>query len=287
VPFLDFLRTNSFHRSVGTQNHNRVTQSTCCKIVNTVSRIFARLQQDFVKWPSSEESDHISTEFFQKTGMPYVHGIIDGTHVEILKPINRIPPPEKYFNRKGYYSLNCLMVCDHLKRIRFFSSRHVGSTHDARIFNESHLRVKLEENFDAQNPKVLLGDEGFGCSPVLITPLRADRIENDQERKFNIAHKQTRIAIEHTFGILKKRFPALLYVLWCRNLANVQALIAACVVLHNIVISLREDPPILPPTIFEPEFHARLQFGQIGMRNRGRQNERNFCVRNEIVQNFF
>jgi len=186
--------------------------------------------------------------------MPFVRGIIDGTHIEILKPINRNPPPEKYFNRKGYHSLNCLMVCDHLKRIRFFTTRHVGSTHDARIFNESHLWVKLEENFDAQNPKVLLGDEGFACSPVLITPLRADQIENDQQRKFNFAHKQTRIGIEHTFRILKKRFPVLLYVLRCRYLTNVQAIIAASVVLHNIVISLREDPPIIPPQFLNPSF---------------------------------
>ncbi len=89
------------------------------------------------------------------------------------------------------------MVCDHLKHIRFFRTLHIGSTHDVRIFNESHLRVKLEENFDAQNPNILLGDQGFACSLVLITPLRADRIENDQQRKFNIAHKQTRFRIEN------------------------------------------------------------------------------------------
>ncbi len=42
--FLDFLRTNSFQRSVASQSHNRITQSTCCVTVNTISRIFARLQ---------------------------------------------------------------------------------------------------------------------------------------------------------------------------------------------------------------------------------------------------
>jgi len=48
--------------------------------------------------------------FFKKTGMPYVHGVIDCTHIEILKPINQILAPETFYNRKGYYSLNCLMI---------------------------------------------------------------------------------------------------------------------------------------------------------------------------------
>ena len=75
--FLDFVRTNSFHRTIGTQSHNRISQSTCCKVVNAVSQIFANLQPEFVKWPTVKESSHISTEFFQKTGMPFVQGLID------------------------------------------------------------------------------------------------------------------------------------------------------------------------------------------------------------------
>ena len=285
--FLDFLRTNSFHRTIGTQSHNRISQSTCCKVVNAVSQIFANLQPEFVKWPTVEESSHISTEFFQKTGMPFVQGLIDGTHIEILKPVKTNPPAESYFNRKGYYSLNCLMVCDHLKRIRHFTARHVGSTHDSRIFNESYLRANLEANFDQNNPKVLLGDEGFPCSHILLTPIRQDRIQNENQRRYNIAHKRTRIIVEHTFGMLKKRFPALLYSLRPRKMSNIQAIIAAAVVLHNIVIFLREEPAVLPPTIIEPEFRARLQFGQIALRNHGRPNERNFELRNRIIENYF
>jgi hypothetical protein len=248
---------------------------------------FITLATDYVKWPLQHESDHISTEFFQKTGMPYVHGLIDCTHIEILKPVNRIPPAEKFYNRKGYYSLNCLMVCDHLKRIRHFTSRHVGSTHDSRIFNESHLRVKLEQEFDENNPKVLLGDEGFPCSNILLTPIRQDRVLDEKQTRYNLAHKSTRIGVEHTFGILKKRFPALLYPLRCRKMSNVQALIAAAVVLHNIVILLREEAPILPPTVVEPEYQARLRFGQIAHPVRGRPNERNFAIRNAVIQNYF
>ena len=40
-----------------------------------------------VVWPDAEEAQHISASFFEETGFPYVIGIIDGTHLEITKPI--------------------------------------------------------------------------------------------------------------------------------------------------------------------------------------------------------
>ncbi len=49
-----------------------------------------------------------------------------------------------------------------------------------------------------------------------------------KQAQFNRAHKKTRVLIEHLFGILKKRFPALLYALRCRKIENVQAIIGIC-----------------------------------------------------------
>ena len=68
--------------------------------------------------------------------------------------------PERFFNRKGYYSINCMAVVDHKMRFRHFTTRHCGSCHDARIFNESHLRARLSQEFSDVQPQVLLGDEG-------------------------------------------------------------------------------------------------------------------------------
>ncbi len=36
--------------------------------------------------PSPEEAAQISEEIYSKTGFPHVMGLIDGTHIEILKP---------------------------------------------------------------------------------------------------------------------------------------------------------------------------------------------------------
>ena len=41
--FLDFLRTNTFHRVIGTQHHNRVSQGTATVVINQVSKIIAKL----------------------------------------------------------------------------------------------------------------------------------------------------------------------------------------------------------------------------------------------------
>ena len=118
-----------------------------------------------------------------------------------------------------------MVVVDHLKRIRHFSSHHCGSAHDSRIFYESHLRAKLEREFDENQPRVLLGDEGYSCTPILLTPIRHDRVVDEHQKAYNRAHKRTRVRVEHAFGLLKKRFPALLYQLQCRILENAQAII--------------------------------------------------------------
>jgi len=41
--FLDFVRTNSFQRVVGTQGHNLIHQSRACIIINQIAHIIAEL----------------------------------------------------------------------------------------------------------------------------------------------------------------------------------------------------------------------------------------------------
>ena len=70
-------------------------------------------------------------------------GVIDGVHFKIMRPLTKDPIPEKYFNRKNCYSLNCVMICDEERRIQWFTCRHAGSAHDSRIWEESHLKAEL------------------------------------------------------------------------------------------------------------------------------------------------
>jgi hypothetical protein len=101
--YLQFMRTNSFQRAVGTQYFIRVSQSIVCLTVNEVAGLLAARVSEFVQFPSEEESQHIAEEIYLETGMPGVIGVADGTHFEITKPIVRVPAPEKFYNRKGYH----------------------------------------------------------------------------------------------------------------------------------------------------------------------------------------
>jgi hypothetical protein len=62
---------------------------------------------------------------------------------------------------------------------------------------------------------------------VLLTVVRQAQLANISDAEFkekclayNRALKKARIIIEHTFGLLKKRFPALLNELRCKKLGN-------------------------------------------------------------------
>lgn len=246
--FLQFLRTNSLQRAVGSQKRLNISQAAVCQEINRVARIFAEKHEQFVKFPSIEESVLIAKEFEEEYGFPpVVTGIIDGTHIHITKPTTKDPLPERFYNRKGFYSINCMCVVDNKGKFIYFSARHCGSTHDAKAFNQSNLKARLVEQFDCDTPIALVGDEGYGCEDVLLTPVRQRQLEAttdpdllEKMKNYNKALRKLRIKVEHAFGRLKKRFPALLYQLRCRKIENVQAIISAAIVLHNFLIDLNE-----------------------------------------------
>ena len=138
-----------------------------------------------------------------------------------------------------------IVVCDHLLRIRHFSLGNPGSHHDSPIWQDSSLRVKLDDSKPEDDTGFfLLGDSAYPTSRILIAPIREDRLETESQRNFNVAHKSTRIRVENCFGILKKRFPFLLNQICIRKLDNVMTLISSTILLHKLPIEYQEPPPI-------------------------------------------
>lgn len=78
-----------------------------------------------------------------------------------------------------------------------------------------------------------MGDNGYACRPYLLTPLLQP--QNEQEARYNRAHKHTRNVVERIFGKWKRRFPCLSRMLRTK-LETTQAIICACSVLYNIGI---------------------------------------------------
>ncbi|XP_017474597.1 PREDICTED: putative nuclease HARBI1 [Rhagoletis zephyria] len=63
-----------------------------------------------IKFDISEEEQNKSKINFYKSGFPGVVGCVDGTHVHISAPEKELQ--HLYINRKGFFSINALMVCD-------------------------------------------------------------------------------------------------------------------------------------------------------------------------------
>ncbi|XP_052805702.1 putative nuclease HARBI1 [Mya arenaria] len=168
----------------------------------------------------------VSVILFSIQGFPNVVGAVDGTHVKIQAP----PDNEAdYVNRKGYHSLNVQMVCDANYRITDVIAKWPGSVHDSRMFSEGILCQKLETG---QIDGLLLGDSGYPCRKYLMTPYANPR--NLSEERFNTALCRTRVLIEQTFGMLKRRFAVLKYGI--RTTPDRAAVyVASCAMLHNFV----------------------------------------------------
>lgn len=209
-----------------------VHQSTISRCVHRVTILIAQRMNQFVAFPTPAEYAKISNEFRQKRGFPGVIGALDGTHVRIMNPGGE--DSELFRNRKGWFSINVQMLCDDKLVIRDVVASHKGSTHDSRIFNECVLKDKLEI---LPRPFHVLGDRGYGCQRYLMTPLVNPRTR--PERQYNFAQSSTRMAIERTFGIMKRRFPCLTKGMNFKP-DKCCTVIVACVVLYNFA-RLRND----------------------------------------------
>lgn len=307
---LRFLRSNTFYRCIGSNKDIQMCKATVAKAVHKGARIFATLQAEHVQFPDVDEAQEIALELSAAGFPPVLCGLIDGTHIEVQRPNTKDPSPEKFFNRKGFYSLNVMCVVDHRGKFRYFSTSHAGSAHDSRykssktflrsfyylhapnrIFEESYLRANLGEKFNPRRPFALMGDEGYSCSDILLPPVRKQQLDaaredmKDKMRAYNKVHKRTRLPVEHALGVLKKRFPALLYSLRCGSLDNVQAIIASAIVIHNILIDLKEPLPNMDKDTADPEFQEKLRRSDMGEECPSSQDK--FRFRNHIINKFF
>jgi hypothetical protein len=100
------------------------------------------------------------------------------------------------------------------------------------------------------------GDSGYGLKSWLMTPL-ANANDEIARIRYNRCHKSTRQAIECAFGILKKRFPCLVFLRLKPTFAA--RVIMACTTLHNL--ASKEDFE------FEPPEAAPMQGVQVGAAN--------------------
>lgn len=223
---LRFYATGSFLISIG--DFSAIHKSTVCLI----TRALCLIKQDFIKFPEDQEKIAIQQGFYSIAAFPRVLLIIDGTHVRIQSPGG--DQAEQFRNRKGYFSLNVMIACDHQLKIRQIVARWPGASNDINVFMNSALRARFE---NAANNSLILGDSGYPTTRYLLTPLLNP--QNAAEMRYQESQIRTRNVIERCIGVWKRRFPCLALGLRLK-LTTVQDVVVASAILHNIAVAENE-----------------------------------------------
>ncbi|XP_061188486.1 putative nuclease HARBI1 [Saccostrea echinata] len=259
---LRFLATGSFYILVG--ESLGIAKSTTGRAARYVCRLLANMVGTYIRFPA--DTSTFKKKFFDIAGFPNVVGCVDGTQIKIKAPSEN---EGDFINRKGFHSLNVQMICGPKFLITNVVAKWPGSVHDSRIFRESAICREFE-NGHIQG--LLLGDSGYALKTYLMTPYLNPAA--DFMQRYNNAHCRTRVLIEQTFGILKRRFSCLHTEL---RLTPERACVAvvACCVLHNIGI-IRGD--IIQNPLLEEE-EDWVDPGAMGADGK--------TVRDHIAHNYF
>lgn len=131
---------------------------------------------------------------------------------------------------------------------RWFCSGAPGSCGDNGVLQHTQLfhaaqeeRTKpAAERRVLANGAVILGDSAFAESDWMRTPIL--KPTSRAKRFYNHKHSRHRFRVEHAYGRVKKKFPALAKGLDC-HISNAPLLVNACVVLHNLIFELEGVSP--------------------------------------------
>ncbi|XP_065356153.1 putative nuclease HARBI1 [Calliphora vicina] len=235
---LSLLAGGSFQYIVGNDYLVGMCQSTVCKYVNIcITELEAKLCPEFIKFDPQNSYECMNT-FMTKYKIPGVIGCVDGTHFGLQRPSSN---EHMFFNRKGFHSLNYMVICDHEYKILAINSKYGGAAHDSFVWKHSDERSFLEELFNNNTSKNvwLLGDSGYPLEPWCITPYR-NPAEGSMESNFNDVHSKARCIIERTIGILKGRWKILVNDKRSRySPEKIASFGNVCAALHNVCIHFK------------------------------------------------
>lgn len=206
---------------------------------NFTERVIAallNLKKRHIRWPTREEKERHKRKVLKEFDFPNCVGIMDGSHFNLdYKPVNQ---GEAYYSRKSRYGITSMIVCTIDYRIIYASTGRPASTHDTRVWRNSHLFNHIEQYLDEE--EYLLADSGYPLSRHVIIPYKKPHTNKQRNRAFNKHLSQVRIKVEHCIGILKGRWQSLRglrrlllkpehhkkAVQWCD----------VCMVLHNMTL---------------------------------------------------
>jgi len=216
-----------------------IGQGTIVSYVWRVIQVICKLLPMYIRWPSFEERSREAPNWLFKDCI----GFLDGS-IMILRDKPTVDH-EAYFSRKKVYGLNVQAVCDWNRRFMFVSMGHTAAVHDSTAFKESKLYKNRFQYFRPQ--EYLLADKAYALQPHVITPYKDPEARKQDNARFNYQLSIPRVKIEHAFGVLKARFPSLrsmpirIGTDQLQGHERVTSWISTCMVLHNILHSMKDD----------------------------------------------
>lgn len=158
-----------------------------------------------------------------------------------------------------------MAICDAQYRFLCVDIGKPGSESDGGVFSRSEMGRQFENNImnlpgpqplthGGQNvPYVLVGDEAFPLKPYLMRPYPRVAGLDYPKKVFNYRLSRARRVVENAFGILANRW-RILRRPFKATLENTSVVIAACVVLHNFLMSSdRSRVCYAPPSLIDHE----------------------------------
>lgn len=151
------------------------------------------MKTKFITIPKGEELNEVMRIYKDKWQFPMCAGAIDGTHIPIIAPV---VDHVDYVNWKGYHSIVMQAVVDSKYLFRDVVVGWPGSVHGTRIFSNSCLYKKGNEDtlFSSDVSEtvqgcdiqpLLLGDPAYPLLAWLVKGYRENSNTSDVEGHFN------------------------------------------------------------------------------------------------------
>ena len=233
-------------------------------VTNYTQRCFKAINDNLghlMRWPNKEQRELSAAAIKKYHFFRNCIGYIDGTHFRLAqKPTKHA---ETYYNRKGFYSLNCQVVCDERMIIFGLQVGHVGSVGDATCVEHASFMVNKDHLYftcgNGANHEYLLGDSGYALHPFVLTPFRRPQVLKSKKcEDFNKVHSSARVAVENTIGVLKGKWRILknipIQINCNEDVMKIDEMVSVCALLHNFLITENDN--------FAGDFFEDVDVGQ-------------------------
>ena len=146
-------------------------------------------------------------------------------------------PEEKqqYYNRKGWYSLNALVLVGCSGKIYSVDADNPGGVADSKTWHFSSLKALLQSSGPPFEGAVAGGDSGFPAKDpfIMVNFSNVDVARNRKKKKFNGLFKPKRTVCEREFGCVKQKYQVLMTKIRFTDIRESVKMIENCFALHN------------------------------------------------------